>query len=200
MLAACSDLPAPFLYRIITMGEAIDDASMVDDEGVTYTFTDNPAWKAGTRVLAMIDVQSKTDDTHCKATLVSYVTPLHKKPVVITGPEIPDTLGTDDIAFINGWYSGGHLNMQNRIKMVEGSGMHAINLMADKRRDTADTLYLTLKHRSDYTPGENEFLSDHDFYTTFPIDDLLSKEDSTVLCISWHWKDSLYTQCAKVKP
>ena len=200
-LVSCSKY-TPFLYRIVTMGFTRSDATLLADDGRVYSFTEGakPEWGEGTRVMAIMDVRSELTDSTRLASMVSWTAPLYKQPVVVTKDPLPDTLGTDGIAMLDGWYAGGCLNMLNRISVVKGTGTHVVNLLADRRRDSSDTLYLELRHRSDYTPAENEVESNYDFYSSFPIKELVRELDSAVLALSWRWKDTVLTRTAVIKP
>lgn len=200
-LTACLDID-PFLYRCLTMGFVKDDGSFRADDGRIYTFTDfMPEWKSGDRVVVIMDVTSAVNDSVYKATNVSYVYPLFKKPVVVNaGSSEPDTLGVDDIRMIDGWYAGGYLNMSAQIKMVDGKGPEIVNLMVDNSTaPSVDTLRLVLRHRSDHELQPGEVRSDYSFYASFPIREYIAAKDSVVLKISWKWEGQAGSTAAKVE-
>ena len=200
-VTACIDLD-PFLYRCITMGFVKADGSLRADDGRIYTFGDySPEWKAGERVVAIMDVKSAVNDSVFNAQNMSYSYPLFKKPVVADpGSTEPDTLGVDDIRMIEGWYAGGYLNMSAQIKMVEGKGPEIVNLMIDNTKSASlDTLNLVLRHRSDYEPQTGEVRTNYSFYASFPLREYIAAKDSVVLKVSWKWEGEAGSVEAKVE-
>lgn len=200
MLTACLDAD-PFLYRCMTMGYVNPNGSFKADDGNTYIFEGiEPTWKAGERLIAIMDVTEAIRDSVYRAKNVSIAYPLYKKPVYIApGQAVPDTLGLDEITMTNGWYSGGCLNMYNQIKILPDTGPHIVNLLVESRQEVPDTLYLTLKHRSDADIPEFSALSPYSFYSSFPIAEYLPEKDSVVLKLSWFWDGKQAGTTAKVK-
>lgn len=185
LVAGCIDME-PFLYRCMTMGYAKSDGSLRADDGNTYYFEGiDVTWKAGDRLLAVMDVTEAIRDSVYKAKNVSVAYPLYKKPIYIAqGQEVPDTLGHDEIIMNNGWYSGGCLNMLSQIKTVPETGPHIVNLLIEPG---TDTLFFTLKHRSDAEVAKDIALSPYSFYASFPISEFLPEKDSIAVKIQWFW-------------
>lgn len=200
LLCACLDTE-PFLYRCMTMGYVNPNGSFKADDGNTYIFEGiEPTWKSGERLIAVMDVTEAIRDSVYRAKNVSIAYPLYKKPVYVpAGQAVPDTLGTDEITMNNGWYSGGCLNMTNQIKIVPDTGPSIVNLLIETREGVTDTLYITLKHRSDADIPEFAALSPYTFYSSFPIAQYLPEKDSVVLNISWFWDGKQAGTSAKVK-
>lgn len=199
VLASCLDVN-PILYRCMIMGYVKPDGTVKGDDGRIYTFSSLEAdWRAGDRVLLLMDVSEQVNDSVYKASSVTYSYPLYKKPVVVENAPVPDSLGTDPIQLINAWYAGGCLNVSAGIQLVPENGTHAINLLIDRTGDPSDTVSLALRHRSDYEPQSSDILSDYSFYASFPLRSYLPEKDSVILKISWVWDDKPYSTAAKVE-
>lgn len=202
-LASCMDRE-PFLYRVVTFGFTRSDGSLIADDGIRYIFPSTVKgddWGDGRRVVAVIDVSEAVSENTYKARLQQYTTPLFKDPVVLTDPEVPDTLGTEDIAVGDVWYAGGCLNMMNVIKLVEGegNGNHVINLMADMRNPVEDTIKFEVHHRSELDSSPTDFTYDYSFYSSFPVSSLMPGRDSVVVKVSWTWDGAPASVSGKVK-
>ncbi len=202
LLAACTDFE-PFLYQCAVMGYTRTANTIKGDDGCIYSFDFDMienSWDTGTRVFVLMDVTEAVSDSVFKATNASFIYPLYKDPIVLEAGEIPDTLGTDGILMSDGWYSGGCLNMANRINVVEGVGYHRINLLVDKREEDSDTLRMQLFHRwVDAVESVTASASGYSFYSSFPIRQYLPEKDSVVLKISWTWDGEASSLEAKVK-
>ncbi len=194
----------PFLYRIVTFGYVGSDGSLLADDGIKYVFPagiPDEAWSKAPRVVAVIDATEQIADSTYNARLQQYMVPLYKAPVVLTDPQVPDSLGTADIAVSSVWYSGGCLNMTNVIRAIDGekAGNHVINLMADMRGDSQDTLRFEVHHRTVLEEAPTELSHDYSFYSSFPIASLMPKRDSAVLKVSWTWEGKPASVSGKVK-
>lgn len=194
----------PFLYRLVTFGYTGSDGSLVADDGMKYVFpagVPDEGWGDSRRVVAVIDVVEAVSDSIFNARLQQYVVPVFKDPVVLTDPEVPDSLGTGDVAVTSVWYSGGCLNMSNAIRIADGekAGSHVINLMADLRNPVQDTIKFELHHRSELDGSPIEPASSYTFYSSFPVSSLMPKRDSVVLKVSWIWEGQPASVSGKVK-
>lgn len=198
-LAAACNTTDSFQYRLFTMGYPKSDGSLLGDDGYKYVFNELPEWNGAKRVVAILDVMKDLGDSTFQATLQSFTTPLYKQPVVVEG-EMPDSLGSHPILVSDIWYAGGCLNMSNVMYVrTDGNGKHIINLAFDKGKSTQDTLKFIVKHNyaSGFEEGEVEY--EYGFYSSFPITALMPKRDSTVIKVSWMWKEGESSTSGKVK-
>lgn len=180
----------PILYRVITFGYP-NGRSLLADDGMLYRFPTAAStfnWKEAERVFAVFDVTRAVSDSVFEAKLINYSVPLYKEPAVVNGQEEADALGTSGIKVADIWYSGGCLNMINVIKVVEGGKeQHFINLAKDSGQPDGDTLKLSLHHRPEPAPPDDDTLTDYTFYSSFPLKDILPGSGSTVIKVSWNW-------------
>ncbi len=198
-LASC-DMLDPFLYRVVTFGYPQSDNSFLGDDGYRYVFGSSGVdWQGLPRAVAVIDVSKEVSDTQREGKLVQFFTTMYKNPVVVTTPEIPDSLGNREINVSDVWYSGGCLNMYNVIRTPEnGAGTHVVNLVVDKREPVTDTLRLLLRHRFDTSDPVSDVTRNYDFYSSFPLEKEMPERDSVVLKVSWTWDGKEYSTSGKV--
>lgn len=194
--------PTPFLYRVVTFGNPQEDLSLLADDGRRYVFP-NAAndfdWNGAKRVFAVFDVTKAVSDSVYEAILNNFSIPLFKAPMVVSGPDKADTLGTADINVSDIWYSGGCLNMINSIKVLaSGEDKHTVNLVTYSKQLSRDTVNFEMRHLPDPPATAGDAISNYNFYSTFPLKDVLA-EGEHIIKVSWNWEGASRSFTGKVK-
>ena len=201
VLASCQESQG-MLYRTLMYGFVQEDGSLLADDGRTYIFsnaTSFPDYMAAERVLAMFDVVEAENgsETRFKAMMLQFTLPLYKPVDSCTTDEEIEAFGLNPIDMTACNYSGGCINMENTIYVLEGSEVkHLVSLVHDTSRSSGDTLRLRLCHDA----GNDALVSDFDvkrkfvFYSSFPLKDLLPDSGSIVVEIKWSWNDEWNTK------
>jgi len=158
-------------------GELSGDA-ISTDEGLTLRITEvaddlsREGLKDGNRLLVIFDVLTKLGEKSYEIRLKSYATILCKPCVEQSELAETDTLGTDPIYIVDGWSSGGYMNLRIAFPYLQGSGaLHLINLV--HLEDVGDTLCFSLRHNghgygSAYPSSHNGYMF-YLAYTSFPV-------------------------------
>lgn len=205
ILAGCTPVKE-ILYRGQIFGFMTAPLVMQGDDDRIYHFqnADSDKIPEEGRIVALFDVYEKIEGTENEYTaeMLQYSIPVYKDPTLCTTPEESEALGTDAVRMLDGDYSGGCLNMLCSALFNNDSGItHVVSLETDSTQPVKDTLHFILHHNAggDAPEGDdNSNFTDYQFYASFPISEMLSKDKDTVLEIKWFWDNEWHRKCATI--
>ncbi len=192
LLISCSKEDSPIASGAVASG-FVRSGAILTDEGIslriegTADYATGKELPEGERIIASFDVLGKDDDTHFGILLRSFALPLCKDLVPYSDIAAADTLGHDPITVMDGWYSGGYMNLHLEFSFRgDSKDMHLVNLVYDDSLPVSDTLRMTLRHNGH---GEGATCPDYNsyngysygaFYASFPVSGLIPAGKSTL--------------------
>ena len=196
-LCSCSDA-WDILYKGRMFGTMQSAGVMLGDDGCTYHFTNMSQWgeevPVSGRIVALFDVYKHIEGTEkdYEAKLLSFAPPLCKEPVECEDDEEQEALGDDSIKILDGFWSGGHLNLTCSVMLRPTfADQHHINLQIVSG-ESADTLHTILRHNAGedpYSDDDSESFVDYSFYASFPLANKVSETGAKFLELRWQWDD-----------
>jgi len=188
-----------YLYSDTGMCTRIGHDKLLSDKGLTYYVVENDAGASipdtVSRVMISCDVMSevegKTGEYNIR--LIDYMAAFTAEPLTSGTPEA-EAAGQDGINVSQAWISGGYLNGYIYLAIPNPpENDHAINLLYDQERSSADTLYMRVCHDAQGECPENESYGLSDFqlagtYVSFPLEGILATSGpSPVVHLEWDW-------------
>lgn len=205
-LCGCMDTKG-ILYRGSMFGTMTGPLVFKGDDGNTYHFSNKmytDAIPVSGRMVALFDVYSKVDgsENDYNAELITFNVPLTSEPVICTSEEEVAGLGEDPIKMEDGAVSGGYLNLLCSVLLHNDfKAGHKISLQLVPA-DNPDTLHLVLRHdagEDKVTDETSESVIEYPFYASFPIEDKLPKDKTTVLELKWFWNQKWNSEYSNIK-
>ncbi len=200
-LGACAKYEGPIWSGAMELGTLRGDVFQAD-AGWTGRITESPVEGPREdldRVLLHFDLLRSTGEGRYDIRLTGWSKPL-TKPGLRRSTADPDAIGSDPIMLVNGWFSGGYINMEVCITaMPKSKTTHFLNLVLEDVDAPGDTLRFRLHHNG-YgevfvpTDPKGTGLENYAFgnaYFCVPYAEFLPEgKDEMPIKITWPWYET----------
>lgn len=154
LVCSCNMESGVPLYSEISMGYMITPMEFKTDGGNIYQLTsDSNGGDASKpissgRIVGAFEVQKELSKGVYQTKMTAWTTVEVKSALTSSQVTPEDHVGTDDIAILTGWCSGGYINLQTfyNIPKAEPATKHYINLVLDEEKSSPDEYVFILSH------------------------------------------------------